>query len=160
MIGPSGLVLVVSHLFAVSVLWLGLGKSKLLNLDVRDIFATSHTEHQLSARIMWFLSSQMSLQMLSPYMRTERARHAWTWVNVRKIESDRHNGNTLHIVKSQWSSSCFEIEIDSSMKNTCTMTASLGPFFIFASHWKFKICIQLLAFFKLRVVSRSSWPDR
>jgi hypothetical protein len=23
------------------------------------------------------------------------------WVNVRKIESDRHSGNTLHIVKSQ-----------------------------------------------------------
>jgi hypothetical protein len=54
MIGPSGLVLVVSHLFAVSVLvlWLRLGKSKLLNLDVRNIFATSHTEHQLGARIM------------------------------------------------------------------------------------------------------------
>jgi hypothetical protein len=127
---PSGLVLVVSHLFAVSVLvlWLGLRKSKLLNLDVRNIFARSHTDHQLSARIMWFSSSQMSLQMLSPYMRTQRERDMHElWVNVRKIESDRHSGNTLHIVKSQWSSSCFEIEIDSSMKNTCTMTASLGP---------------------------------
>jgi hypothetical protein len=44
MIGPGGLVLVVPHLFAVpiSVLWVGLQKSKYLNLDVKNIFAGSH----------------------------------------------------------------------------------------------------------------------
>ncbi len=46
-VGPGGLPLVVSDLFAVPilVLWAGLQKSKLLNLDVRNIFAGSHTEH-------------------------------------------------------------------------------------------------------------------
>jgi hypothetical protein len=39
MIGAGGLLLVVSHLFAVSVLilWVGLEKSIKLNLDVRNI---------------------------------------------------------------------------------------------------------------------------
>jgi hypothetical protein len=44
MIGPCGLLLVVSHLlFAAVVLWVGLEKSKELNLDVRNIFAGSDT---------------------------------------------------------------------------------------------------------------------
>jgi len=43
MIGPGGLL--VSHIFAVPVLWVGLEKSTQLNLDVRNIFARSHTEH-------------------------------------------------------------------------------------------------------------------
>jgi hypothetical protein len=43
---------------------------------------------------------------LSIYEDTERERERERdmhelWVNVRKIESDRHSGNTLHIVKSQ-----------------------------------------------------------
>jgi hypothetical protein len=52
MIGQSGLVL-VSGLFAVPVLvlWVGLGKSKQLNLDVRNIFAGSLTEHCWSCSI-------------------------------------------------------------------------------------------------------------
>ncbi len=47
MIGPGGLVLVVSSLYAVPVLvlWVGLEKSKYLILDARNIFAESHTEH-------------------------------------------------------------------------------------------------------------------
>jgi len=50
MIGPGGLFLVLHHLFAVpvSVLWAGLQKSKqLLHLDMKNIFAGSHTEPQL-----------------------------------------------------------------------------------------------------------------
>jgi hypothetical protein len=43
MIGPSGLL--VLHKFAVPVLWVGLEKSKQLNLDVRNIVLGSHTEH-------------------------------------------------------------------------------------------------------------------
>jgi hypothetical protein len=41
MIGPGGLLLVVARLFSVLVLvlWVGLEKSKKLNLDVRKIFA-------------------------------------------------------------------------------------------------------------------------
>jgi hypothetical protein len=40
MIGPGGLLLVVHHLFVVplSVLWVGLQKSKWINLDVKNIF--------------------------------------------------------------------------------------------------------------------------
>jgi len=47
LIGPGGLLLGVSHLFAVPVLVLGveLEKSKLLNMDVRNIFAWPCTEH-------------------------------------------------------------------------------------------------------------------
>jgi hypothetical protein len=48
MIGPDGLLLVVPHLFAavpVSVLLVGLQKSKQLNLHVKNTFAGSHTEH-------------------------------------------------------------------------------------------------------------------
>jgi hypothetical protein len=47
MIGPGGLPLVVPHLLAVlvSVLRVGLLKSTELNLDVKNIFAGSHTEH-------------------------------------------------------------------------------------------------------------------
>jgi hypothetical protein len=47
LLGPGGLLFVVSHPFAVPVLvlWLGLEKSKQLNLNVRNIFAGSHTEH-------------------------------------------------------------------------------------------------------------------
>jgi hypothetical protein len=58
LIGPGGLLLVVSHLFAVPVLvlWLGLEKSKLLNLDVRNIFAGSHTEHHWRCSKPQFLS--------------------------------------------------------------------------------------------------------
>jgi len=43
MIRPCGLLLVVPHLFAVpvSVLWVGLQKSTLLNLDVKNIFILS-----------------------------------------------------------------------------------------------------------------------
>jgi hypothetical protein len=42
MIGPGGLLLVFRHLFAVpvSVLWVGLQKSKLLNLDVKKYFCS------------------------------------------------------------------------------------------------------------------------
>jgi hypothetical protein len=50
MIGPGGLLLVLHYLFAVpvSVLWAGLQKSKqLLHLDMKSIFAGSHTEPQL-----------------------------------------------------------------------------------------------------------------
>ncbi len=45
-IGPSGSLLVVAHLFAVqvAVLWVGLQKSKQLYLDVKNIFAGLHTE--------------------------------------------------------------------------------------------------------------------
>jgi hypothetical protein len=41
LIGPGGLLLGVSQLFAVPVLvlWVELEKSKLLNMDVRNIFA-------------------------------------------------------------------------------------------------------------------------
>jgi hypothetical protein len=48
MIHQAGLLLVVSHLFAVSVSVVGVGlqKSKELNLDVKNIFAVSHTEHR------------------------------------------------------------------------------------------------------------------
>jgi len=47
MIGPDGLLLVVPHLFAVpiSVLLVGLQKSKQLTWDVKNTFAGSHTEH-------------------------------------------------------------------------------------------------------------------
>jgi hypothetical protein len=46
MIGPGGLLLVVPHL-VVSVSWAGLQESKKeLNLDVKNIFAGSHTEHR------------------------------------------------------------------------------------------------------------------
>ncbi len=41
MIGPSGLLLVVSAV-PVLVLWVGLEKSKLQNLDVRNISPRSH----------------------------------------------------------------------------------------------------------------------
>ncbi len=43
-IGLDGLLLIGSHLFAilVLVLWVGLKKSKQLNLDVINIFARSH----------------------------------------------------------------------------------------------------------------------
>ncbi len=46
MIGPGGLLLVISHIFAVpvSVLWVGLQQSSQLNLDVKNIFAGSHTD--------------------------------------------------------------------------------------------------------------------
>ncbi len=46
MIGPGGLLLVVTHLFAVpvSVPCVGLQKSTWLNLDPKNIFAGSHTE--------------------------------------------------------------------------------------------------------------------
>jgi hypothetical protein len=42
---PGGLLLAVPHLFALpfSVLWVGLQKSTELNLDVKHIFAGSHT---------------------------------------------------------------------------------------------------------------------
>ncbi len=44
-IGPGGLVLVVSHLFAVpDLLWIGLEKSNELNLDLKNILAASHTK--------------------------------------------------------------------------------------------------------------------
>jgi hypothetical protein len=45
MIRPGGLLLAVPHLFAVpfSVLWVGLQKSIELHLDVKNIFAGSHT---------------------------------------------------------------------------------------------------------------------
>jgi hypothetical protein len=48
MIGAGGLVLVVSHLFDVpiSILLVVLQKTKQLNLDVKNIFAGSHTEHR------------------------------------------------------------------------------------------------------------------
>jgi hypothetical protein len=48
MIGPGGLLLVVSHLFAVpvSVLSVGLRKSTQQNLDVKNIFTGSQTEHR------------------------------------------------------------------------------------------------------------------
>jgi hypothetical protein len=39
MLRPGGLLLVVLHLSRFSVLWVGLQKSKLLNLDVKNIFA-------------------------------------------------------------------------------------------------------------------------
>jgi len=42
MIRPGGLQLVVP----VSVLWMGLQQSTELNLDVKHIFAGSHTEHR------------------------------------------------------------------------------------------------------------------
>jgi hypothetical protein len=47
MIGPDGLLLVVFHLFAVPVLisWAEFGRKKKLNLNVRNVFAGSHTEH-------------------------------------------------------------------------------------------------------------------
>jgi hypothetical protein len=40
--------LVVSHVFAVAILivWVRLEKSTRLNLDVKNIFARSHTEHR------------------------------------------------------------------------------------------------------------------
>jgi hypothetical protein len=49
MIGQGGLLLVLFHLFAVSVsvFWAGLQKCKQLNLDMKNIFAGSHTEPQL-----------------------------------------------------------------------------------------------------------------
>jgi hypothetical protein len=49
MVGPGGLLLVLHHLFAVavSVVWAGLQKSKQLNLDMKKIFAGSHTEPQM-----------------------------------------------------------------------------------------------------------------
>ncbi len=40
MIGPGGLLFVVSHLFPVSVLWVRLQKIKELNLDVKNILFT------------------------------------------------------------------------------------------------------------------------
>jgi hypothetical protein len=43
-IGLGGLILVVSHPFAVLILWMVLEKSKQLNLDVRNIFGGSHTK--------------------------------------------------------------------------------------------------------------------
>jgi hypothetical protein len=48
MIGPGGLLLVVPHLFAdpVSLLLVGLQKSRELNWDVKNIFAGSHTDHR------------------------------------------------------------------------------------------------------------------
>jgi hypothetical protein len=48
LIRPSGLLLVVSHVYAVpvSVLWVGLEKKLVIkNLDVRNNLAGSHTEH-------------------------------------------------------------------------------------------------------------------
>jgi hypothetical protein len=47
MIDPSGLLLIISHLFAirVSVFWVGLQKIKSLNLDVKNIFARLHVKH-------------------------------------------------------------------------------------------------------------------
>jgi hypothetical protein len=47
LIGQGEFLLLVSHLFAVPVLDFmgGVGKSKKVNLDVRDIFAGLHTEH-------------------------------------------------------------------------------------------------------------------
>jgi hypothetical protein len=47
LIGPGEFLLLVSHLFAVPVLDFtgGVGKSKNVNLHVRDIFAGLHTEH-------------------------------------------------------------------------------------------------------------------
>jgi hypothetical protein len=58
MIGPCGLLLVVSHLFAITilVLWVGFKKRKKLNLDVRIIFAGSHTEHS------WGCSKAMTMK--------------------------------------------------------------------------------------------------
>ncbi len=46
--GAGGLVLVVSHLFDVpiSILLVVLQKTKQLNLDAKNIFAGSHTEHR------------------------------------------------------------------------------------------------------------------
>jgi hypothetical protein len=47
MVVPDGLLLVVFHLFAVPVLilWAELGKKKKLYLNVRNVFAGSHTEY-------------------------------------------------------------------------------------------------------------------
>jgi hypothetical protein len=45
MICPDGLLLVVSHLFAVLVLWVGLEKTKKPNLNVRNTFVGSHIGH-------------------------------------------------------------------------------------------------------------------
>jgi hypothetical protein len=42
MIGPGGLLLIVPHSFAVSVLWAGLQKSRYLNLDV-NFFRKGYT---------------------------------------------------------------------------------------------------------------------
>jgi hypothetical protein len=42
MIGPGGLLLIVPHPFAVSVLWAGLQKSRYLNLDV-NFFRKGYT---------------------------------------------------------------------------------------------------------------------
>jgi hypothetical protein len=49
MIGPSGLLLVVPHLFAVPIsVSCGLQNSTELNLDVKNILAGSYTEHSWS----------------------------------------------------------------------------------------------------------------
>jgi hypothetical protein len=52
MIDPGGFLLVVPNIFAVpvSVSWVALQKSKLLNLDVKNIFAGSHTAHRNALR--------------------------------------------------------------------------------------------------------------
>jgi hypothetical protein len=49
LIGPAGLLLVVSHLFAIPVLvlWVGLEKCKQLKLGCENFFAGSHSEHCL-----------------------------------------------------------------------------------------------------------------
>jgi len=62
MIGPGGLLLVVSHLFAVlvSVSWMGLQKSKYGNLDVKNIFAGSRTKHRWRCSLMSTYSSHVS----------------------------------------------------------------------------------------------------
>jgi phosphotransferase system glucose/maltose/N-acetylglucosamine-specific IIC component len=47
MIALGGLLLVVPQLFVIMVLvsWVGFQESKLLNLDVKNIFIGSHIEH-------------------------------------------------------------------------------------------------------------------
>jgi hypothetical protein len=45
MIGPGGLLLLVPHVYAVSVLLVGLPKNKQLNLDIKFYYPELHTEH-------------------------------------------------------------------------------------------------------------------
>jgi hypothetical protein len=88
MIGPGGLLLVVPHLFAlpVSVLLVGLQKSTELNLDVKNIFSGSHTQHRWRCSKTQELKKPSRVWVLEPW--------ALSFIeekNLKSFESDTQN---------------------------------------------------------------------